>query len=69
MAGGGDYTIAYYADAEHRMRLFDIDGAGDRISTRYAPGYFQLNRDFAWYGMVPRDCGGAEVTRPPQRRR
>ena len=65
-AAGGDYTIAYYADAEHGMTLFDVDAAGDRASTRYAPGYFQLIRDFALYGKVSGSYGDAEVT-PPRR--
>jgi len=64
IAGGGDYTIAYYANAEHGMTFFEADASGDRISTRYAPGYFQLIRDFALYGAVPGQYGNAEVTRP-----
>jgi hypothetical protein len=65
IAAGRNYTVAYFANAEHGMTLFDVDAAGDRTSTRYAPGYFQLIRDFALYGMVPGDYGDAELTRPP----
>lgn len=61
---GGDYTIAYYASAEHGMTLFEADASGDRTSTRYAPGYFQLIRDFALLGAVPGQYGDAEVIRP-----
>ena len=65
IAAGRNDTVAYFANAEHGMTLFDVDAAGERTSTRYAPGYFQLIRDFALYGMVPGDYGDAEVTRPP----
>lgn len=64
IADGGDYTIAYYASAEHGMTLFDADASGERLSTRYAPGYFQLIRDFALLGAVPGQYGDAEITRP-----
>jgi hypothetical protein len=63
IAAGGDYTIAYYASAEHGMTLFEADASGDRTSTRYAPGYFQLIRDFALYGAVAGNYGSAEMTR------
>ena len=46
------------------MTFFEADASGDRISTRYAPGYFQLIRDFALYGAAPGQYGNAEVTRP-----
>jgi hypothetical protein len=45
------------------MTLFETDASGNRISTRYAPGYFQLIRDFASNGSVPGKYGDAEVTR------
>jgi uncharacterized protein len=66
IAAGGDYTIAYYADAEHGMTLFEVDAAGDRTSTRYAPGYFELIRDFALHGMVSGEYGDAQLTQPPR---
>ena len=64
IAAGGDYTIAYYAKAEHGMTLFEVDASGERLSTRFAPGYFQLIRDFALHGEVSGKYGDAEVTRP-----
>jgi uncharacterized protein len=64
IAAGGDYTIAYYAKAEHGMTLFETDASGERTSIRYAPGYFELIRDFALYGTLPGQYGNAEVTRP-----
>ena len=64
IAKGSDCTIAYYPKAEHGMTLFDVDGKGERISTRYAPGYFQLIRDFSQHSALPGQYGDAELTRP-----
>ena len=64
VAGGADYTIAYYKSAEHGITLFEVDSSGERLSTRYAPGYFQLIRDFASSGAVSGHYGDAEITRP-----
>lgn len=64
IAAGGDYTVAYYASAEHGMTLFEEDSSGERASTRYAPGYFQLIRDFANSGAVAGQYGDAQITRP-----
>jgi dienelactone hydrolase len=62
-----DYTIAYYKNAEHGMTYFDVDAKGERISTRYAPGYFELIRDFALHGALHGHYGDAELT-PPRNR-
>lgn len=64
VADGRDYTIAYYKNAEHGMTYFDVDANGERISTRYAPGYFDLIRDFAMHGELRGNYGDAELTRP-----
>jgi pimeloyl-ACP methyl ester carboxylesterase len=64
IAAGKDTTIAFYADAEHGMTLFEADASGERNSTRYAPGYFQLIRDFALHGTLPGQYGNPELTRP-----
>ncbi|MFC5490710.1 alpha/beta hydrolase [Dokdonella soli] len=64
IAEGRDYTVAYYKNAEHGITLFEVDATGERISTRYAPGYFQLIRDFALHGTVSGQYGDAELTRP-----
>ncbi len=41
------FTIALYPNADHGIKLFEIGADGSRISTRYAPGYFKMIRDFA----------------------
>ncbi len=64
IVAGDDYTIAYYAKAAHGMTLFETDAAGERTDMRYAPGYFDLIRDFALYGALPGQYGDAELTRP-----
>jgi len=63
IADGRDFTIAYYKNAEHGMTYFDVDAKGERISTRYAPGYYELIRDFAT-GALHGNYGDAELTRP-----
>jgi uncharacterized protein len=62
IAAGRDYTIAYYKNAEHGMTYFDVDAKGERISTRYAPGYFDLIRDFAMNGALHGNYGDAELS-------
>jgi hypothetical protein len=46
------------------MTYFDVDAKGERISTRYAPGYFELIRDFAMHGALPGNYGDAQLSRP-----
>lgn len=52
IAADHPFTVAYYANAEHGLTLFEVNAAGERISTRFAPGYFKLIRDFARDGQV-----------------
>jgi len=61
---GHDYTVAFYPDAEHGMTLFELDASGERISQRYAPGYFDLIRDFALHGRVSGAYGDAQLKAP-----
>jgi pimeloyl-ACP methyl ester carboxylesterase len=60
------FTLAYYTNAEHGMTLFETAG-GERISTRYAPGYFKLIHDFARDGQLTGTYGDAELTKPNAR--
>jgi uncharacterized protein len=57
------FSLAVYPQAEHGMTLFEIapDG-GERLSTRYAPGYFAMMRDFARDGRLNGVYGDAEIT-------
>jgi len=58
------FTLAVYPRAEHGMTLFEIAaGSGERLSTRYAPHYFAMIRDFARYGELKGVYGDAEIAR------
>jgi uncharacterized protein len=59
------FTIAYFPNADHVMELFETRADDSRVSTRYAPGYFQMLRDFARDGRLHGSYGDAELTPPP----
>ena len=64
IAEGLPFTLAVYPQAEHGMTLFEIAaGTGERLSTRYAPGYFAMMRDFARDGELENVYGDAEIAR------
>jgi hypothetical protein len=62
---GLSFTLAYYPGAEHGMTLFETAADGSRVSTRYAPGYFRMIRDFARDGRLRGSYGDAELTAAP----
>jgi len=64
IADGHPFTLAYYPAAEHGMTLFETAADGSRISTRYAPGYFELIRDFARDGRLHGKYDDAQLTLP-----
>ncbi|HEV2112373.1 MAG TPA: alpha/beta fold hydrolase [Gammaproteobacteria bacterium] len=59
---GLPFTLALYPHAEHVMTLFKIAADGSRDSTRFAPGYFRMIRDFAKLGRLSGAYGDAEIT-------
>jgi pimeloyl-ACP methyl ester carboxylesterase len=59
------FTIACYPNADHGIKLFETGADGSRISTRYAPGYFEMIRDFARDGRLHGSYGDAELTPSP----
>jgi hypothetical protein len=63
IAAGRPFTLALYPGAEHGMTLFEKGADGKRLSTRYAPGYFAMIRDFAREGRLPGSYDNAEITR------
>ena len=65
MQDGLPFTLAFYPAAEHGMTLFEAAADGARVSTRYAPGYIQMIRDFARDGKLRGSHGDAEVTNGP----
>jgi uncharacterized protein len=62
MGEGLPFTLAYYPNAEHGMTLFETGKDGKRLSTRYAPGYFRMMRDFAREGQLHGSYGDAQFT-------
>jgi hypothetical protein len=65
IAAGLPFTLSLYPQAEHGMTLFEIaPGSGERLSTRFEPGYFAMIRDFAREGRLKGVYGDAEIARP-----
>jgi uncharacterized protein len=57
------YTLAVYPGAEHGMTEYEIAANGERVSTRFAPGYFQMMVDFIRDGGIKHAYGNAEIAR------
>ncbi len=63
IAEGLPFTLALYPRAEHGMTLFEAAaGGGERVSTRYAVGYFAMIRDYARDGRLHGGYGDAIIT-------
>lgn len=61
---GKPFTLALVPGAEHGITLFEKAPNGERLSTRYAPGYFAMIRDFARDGKLGASYGDTKITRP-----
>ena len=59
-----DYTLAVYPGAEHGMTEYELNARGERVSTRFAQGYFQMMADFIRGGRIGVHYGNAEITQP-----
>ncbi len=46
------------------MTEYELNAKGERVSTRFAPGYFQMMADFIREGRIGGHYGNAEITRP-----
>lgn len=64
IAEGKPTTLAVYPGAEHGMTLYELNAKGERLSTRFAPGYFQMMADFIRDGRIGAHYGDAEITKP-----
>ena len=64
IAKGKPITLAVFPHAEHGMTEYEIASDGERISTRYAPGYFAMMRDFARNGQLSGSHGASLVMKP-----
>ena len=61
IAEGKPITLALFPHAEHGMTEYEVTSDGTRVSTRYAPGYFAMMRDFARTGRLSGPYGSSVV--------
>ena len=61
IAEGKPITLALFPHAEHGMTEYEVTSDGTRVSTRYAPGYFAMMRDFARTGRLSDPYGSSVV--------
>ncbi len=61
---GKPITLAVFPHAELGMTKYEIAPNGERVSTRYAPGYFAMMRDFARSGQLSVSYGSSVVVKP-----
>jgi len=64
IAEGKPITLALFPHAEHGMTEYEVTPGGERVSTRYAPGYFTMMRDFARNGQLSGTYGSSVIVRP-----
>ena len=57
-------TLALFPHAEHGMTEYEVAPNGERVSTRYAPGYFAMMRDFARNDQLSGTYGSSLVVKP-----
>jgi uncharacterized protein len=61
---GKPITLALFPGAEHGMTEYEVAPNGERVSTRYATGYFAMMRDFAQNGQLSGSYGSSVVVKP-----
>jgi uncharacterized protein len=61
---GKPITLALFPHAEHGMTEYEVAADGERVSTRYAPGYFAMMRDFARNGQLSGTYGSSLLVKP-----
>src|SRR5262245_54425796 len=64
IAEGKPITLALFPHAEHGMTEYEVAPGGERVSTRYAPGYFVMMRDFARSGQLSDSYGSSVIVKP-----
>lgn len=62
ISDGKPFTLALYPKAEHGLTLFETGPDGERSSTRYAVGYFEMLRDYVLDGRLSGSYGDAVLT-------
>jgi len=63
---GKPITLALFPHAEHGMTEYDVAPNGERVSTRYAPGYLVMMRDFARSRQLSDSYGSSVIVRPKE---
>jgi pimeloyl-ACP methyl ester carboxylesterase len=63
-ARGRPITLAMFPHAEHGMTEYEGSRFDERMSTRYAAGYFEMMRDFMRDGRLGASYGASVITRP-----
>ena len=63
---GKPITLALFPGAEHGMTEYEVASNGERVSTRYALGYFTMMRDFARNGRLSDSYGSSAVVKPKE---
>ena len=66
-AQGRPITLAMFPHAEHGMTEYEGARFDERMSTRYAAGYFEMMRDFMRDGRLGASYGASVITRPAKR--
>jgi dienelactone hydrolase len=69
IAQGKAFTLAVYPGVEHGMTEYELADDGKRVSTRFAPGYFQMMCDFIRNGRISNRYGDAVIKQPMDRGR
>ncbi len=64
IADGKPYTLAIYPGAEHGMTLYELNAKGERVSTHFAPRYFEMMSDFIRDGAIGSHYANAQITQP-----
>jgi uncharacterized protein len=64
IAEGKPITLALFPHAEHGMTEYEVASNGERVSTRYAPGYFIMMRDFARNAQLSGPYGASTIVKP-----
>jgi pimeloyl-ACP methyl ester carboxylesterase len=64
IAEGNNYTLAVYPGVEHGLTEYELDTKGERVSTRFASGYFRMMADFIRNGYISGHYGSAEIKMP-----
>src|SRR4030095_13992668 len=61
---GKPIILALFPHAEHGMTEYEVAPDGERVSTRYAPGYFVMMCDFARSGQLSDSYGSSVIVSP-----